>query len=370
VLLLVPSGTWVASDLRRSALRTTPDGVAAWSRSLERLGLEVSERFRSFTAEPLHGDALVLLEPIQPPSAAEVGLALTWARQGGIIVYSPGYDGLLLDSLHLSLARRSSGLNSDAPPRPSRFRPHPWTAGVPSDTALASWTLEPDSVSPPTWTPLAVAGGTQDATLAWLPQGSGGVLVVAEAEALSNARLASASMATVTTRALVDLLQPGDSVAFSEYHQGLEGRGGIFREVYALAASTPIGRVLLEGSAVAILLLLLSGRSFGAPEPEPETDRRSPLEHVEALGRIYEGSDSDRAVARRLVHGAVRRSGRRPVGSESEIDVLEAWRGRPELASPARLAIAAFRREPPDLARLSAALDAIVDEYAPKHQGP
>lgn len=370
VLLLVPSGTWVASDLRRSALRTTPDGVAAWSRSLERLGLRVGERFRSFTAEPLRGNALALLEPIQTPSAAEVGLALTWARQGGVIVYSPGYDGLLLDSLHLRLVRRSSAPSSDVPALPSRFLPHRWTEGVAPDTSLAAWTLELDSVSPPSWTPLAVVGESEDATLAWLPRGSGGVLVVAEAAALSNARLPSSSTATVMTRALLDLLQPGDTLAFSEYHQGVEGRGGIFREVYALAAGTPVGRLLLEGSAVAILLLLLSGRSFGAPEPEPETDRRSPLEHVEALGRIYEGSHSDRAVAKRLVHGAIRRSGQRPAGAETELDVLEAWGGRPELASPARLAIAAFRREPPDLVRLSSALDTIVDEYAPKHQGP
>lgn len=370
LLLLVPSGTWVASDLRRSVLRTTPDGVAAWSRSLDRLGLHVDERFRSFTAQPLRGKALVLLEPVQTPSAAEVGLALEWVRRGGVIVYSPGYDGLLLDSLRLSLVRRSGALSSDAPPHPSRFLPHRWTAGVASDTALATWTLEPDSVAPPTWTPLAVVEGSRDATLAWLPRGSGGVLIVAEAEALSNRRLASSSTATVMTRALLDLLQPGDTVAFSEYHQGVEGRGGIFRQVYALAASTPFGRVLLEGTAVAILLLLLSGRSFGAPEPEPETDRRSPLEHVEALGRIYERSESDRTVARRLVHGAIRRSGQRPSGAETELDVLEAWGGRPELTRLTRLATAAFRREPPDLVGLSSALDAIVDRYAPKHQGP
>jgi hypothetical protein len=370
VLLVVPSGTWVATDLRRSVLRTSPDGVAGWERSLQRLGLEVDESYRSFTAAPVHGDALVILEPIHPPSAAEAAAALAWVREGGILVYSPGFDGLLLDSLRLTLRRRSGAINSDEPPAPPRFRPHRWTEDVEPDTALATWSLEPDSVIRLDWTPLAVVQGTQDPTLAWVREGSGGVLVVAEAEPLSNARLATSSTATVMTRALLDLLTPGDTVVFSEYHQGVQGGRGIFREVYALAAGTPVGRVLMQGSVVAVLLLLLSGRSFGAPEPEREGDRRSPLEHVEALGRIYQGSASDRAVARRLVLGAVRRSGQRPSGADDELGILRAWSGRPEVASPSRLAIAALRRDPPDLAGLTSALDAIVDEYAPHHQAP
>jgi len=367
VVLLVPSGSWVASDVRRSSLRTTPDGVAAWSRSLDRLGLHVQERFRSFTAAPLSGDGLVLLEPIQPPSAAEVGRALTWAREGGVIVYSPSSGGLLLDSLGLSVERRSLAPGADAAPGPSRLRAHRWTSGIEPDSVIFTWSLEPDSVSPPAWTPLAVIAGSEDVTLAWLPEGEGGVLVTSEAAPLSNVSLQSSAFAAVITRALLDLLPAGDTIVFSEYHQGIEGRG-LFREAFRMARSTPVGRVLLEATTVALLLLLLSGRSFGAPEPEPETDRRSPLEHVEALGRIYERSHSDRAVARRLVHGAVRRSGQRPAGAETELEILEAWSGRPELASPTRLAMAALRREPPDLVRLSSALDAIVDHYAPEHR--
>jgi len=367
IVLLVPSGSWVATDVRRSSLRTTPDGVAAWSRSLDRLGLRVQERFRSFTAAPISGSALVLLEPIQAPSAAEVGRALSWVREGGVLVYSPGYESLLLDSLGLSVERRSLAPGADAAPGPSTLRPHRWTSGIAPDSAISTWSLEPDSVSPPAWTPLAVVAGSDDVTLAWIPEGEGGVLLTAEAAPLSNESLQSSAFAAVITRALLDMLPAGDTVVFAEYHQGIEGRG-LFRETYRMARSTPVGRVLLDAAAIAILLLLLSGRTFGAPEPEPEADRRSPLEHVEALGRIYENSHADRAVARRLVLGAVRRSGQRPGGAETELEILEAWSRRPELASPTRLAMAALRREPPDLVRLSSALDAIVDEYAPEHR--
>jgi hypothetical protein len=292
---------------------------------------------------------------------------MDWVRRGGLLVYSPAFGDPILDSLHLELSRRFIGPIADGLPGRSRFLEHPWTGGVEPDTALALWALERDDDDPPAWTPLAVlATDSAAVSLAWLPFGEGGALVVAQAQAVENGRLADSAMGVVMTRAILDLLAPGDTVVFSEYHQGGAGSRGLFREVYAIVASTAPGRARLLCTVIAVVLLVLSGRAFGTPVPEPERDRRSPLEHVEALGRIYEGATSDRAVARRLVQGAARRSGGRPSGTETDLDVLEAWGDRPDLAPAARLAIAALRRDPPDLVRLSSALDMIVDHHAPK----
>lgn len=366
-LLLVPSGTWVALDVRRSSLRTTPDGVAAWSRSLERLGAPVRSRFTSFTAGPLNPGALVLLEPVQPPSAAEVHEVLEWVRAGGVLVYSPRFESLVMDSLGLDVSLRSLGPGGDGPPGIAHLLPHRWTEGVEEDTLVATWALHAaDAKRSKSWVPLADLDSLS-ATLAWLPEGSGGALVLAQAGTLANDDLGVSAIAEVVTRALLDLVPAGDTVWFAEYHQAQDGRRGLFRESYALAAASPVGRVLLLVAVVSVLLLLLSGRPFGAPIPEPEPDRRSPLEHVDALGHIYETSSSDRAVARRLVLGAVRRLGRRPAGAEDEMEILEAWSRTTDIESPARSAIAALRSDPPDLAGLSTALDTIVDEYAPRH---
>ena len=73
VLLVTPRSAWVALDVRRSSLRTTPDGVAAWSRALPALGIPTAARFTSFTAEEPRGAAIVLLEPVVAPTAAEIG---------------------------------------------------------------------------------------------------------------------------------------------------------------------------------------------------------------------------------------------------------------------------------------------------------
>ena len=342
-LLLVPSGSWVALDVRRSAERTTPDGLAAWSRSLQQLGIRTGVRYTSFTADPPAGRGLVLLEPVQAPSAAEVAEVMAWVRGGGVLVYSPQFGGLVMDSLGLGVTLRRVGPGGGGPPGRSRLLRHRWTDGVEEDTLVATWTLGADSTRADTWTPLAVLDSTS-ATLAWVPEGAGGALIVAEARTLANADLGEAALAVVMTRALADLLDAGDTLIFSEYHQALDGRRGIFRESFALAAASPTGRALLHAAVAAIVLVLLLGRPLGAPIPDPEPDRRSPLEHVEALGRIYEGSSSDQAVARRLVRGAVRRSGQRPTVRDGEREILEAWAGRTELASPARLALAALSR--------------------------
>jgi len=210
--------------------------------------------------------------------------------------------------------------------------------------------------------PLSVTEDSIGARLAWVPEGVGGVLVLADAEELANQTVGSSSLAIVVTRAIVDLLEPGDTLFFSEYHQGLDGRRGMFREAYGLAAGSPLGRALLHLAVVGVLLFVLSGRRFGSPLQEAESDRRSPLEHVEALGRIYRASGSHGPVARRLVRGAVRRKALRPYGADSETEILQGWASQPELAVDSRTALTALEADPPDLMTLCSALDAIVTE--------
>ena len=361
-LLLVPTGAWVALDQRRSSLRTTADGVAAWSRSLDQLGVRVTPRYRSLTDEPPRGAGLVMLEPVLPPTAAEVREVLEWVRQGGVLVYSPVFGGLVMDSLGLSLTRRVARPNSTQLPERESLRPNRWTDGVGEGRAASTRSVEAGSLRARTWVPLSVIDDSTGATLAWVPEGVGGVLVVAEAENLANRTIGSSSLAIVVTRAIVDLLEPGDTLFFSEYHQGLDGRRGIFREAYGLAAGSPLGRVLLYLTAAGALLFLLSGRRFGSPLHDAEIDRRSPLEHVEALGRIYRTSGSQGHVARRLVRGAVRRMTLQPYGADPEAEILRGWTSQPELAAHARTALAALEADPPDLVSLSSALDAIVTE--------
>ena len=364
VLALVPSGAWVALDQRRSSLRTTPDGVGAWARSLEQLSVPVRQRYRSFTDEPPSGAGLVILEPVLAPTAAEVHAALQWVREGGTLVYSPSRGGLMMDSVGIELTSWADETRVVGSARDSLL-PHRWTGEGLAGPTNSAWALTADSVRERTWVPLSMNDEAGLPTLAWLPEGEGGLLVLADAEELANRTLDSSVSAIAATRAVVDRMAAGDTLFFSEYHQALDGRRGVFRETYALAKSSSLGRATLHAAVAAAFLLLLAGRRFGSPLPVPEGERRSTLEHVEALARIYKAARSHGAVARRLIRGAARRMGLPPSsGADSEAEMLVTWGSRPELAEPAAGALTAFGADPPDLATLESALDAIVARHA------
>jgi hypothetical protein len=365
VLLLTPRSAWIALDERRSSLRTTRDGVAAWSRALARLGVPVSPRFASFSEEPPRGAAIVLLEPFVPPSAAEVGSLLAWIRSGGTLVYSPNLDTTISDSIGLSgsyVEDLPESVETD-----SRLVPHRWTQGVEGDADVNVWVLEDDSLLTGGWVRLGAAGDDA-ATLAWVPVGAGGVLAIAEAAVLANESLATSTLSVVVTRALADVVEAGDTVFFDEYHQGLDGRSGLVSEVVGMASDAPAGRAAMHLALAAVALLFATARPFGAPAPPPDAKRRSPLEHVEALGRIYEIAGSERSVARRLVHGAARRMGVRARTDQNELEIIGGWRDHPHLERAAGLALAACRRDPLDLTDLATALDAVVEAHTARNR--
>ena len=113
-----PSGV-SAPDVRRSALRTTPDGVAALHRAIGRLGPPTSTRVTPLVdADPLRG-TLLILQPVRRPSPREVHELLDWVRGGGFLIHAPREDSPILDSL--GLVRRtlvedgdSAGARGDA----------------------------------------------------------------------------------------------------------------------------------------------------------------------------------------------------------------------------------------------------------------
>jgi hypothetical protein len=340
--------------------------VAAWYRSLDRLQVPVAQRFTSFTEEEPRGAAIVLLEPIVSPTAAEIGAVLRWIREGGMLIYSPNFESILSDSLGLR-----ASLVDDLDPiieNDGRVVPHRWSTGVEGDADVGSWVLEADSLRTTGWVPLAVAVTPSAATLAWVPLGAGGVLALAEAEVVANRSLDSTNLSVIVTRALADVAEDGDTVFFSEFHQGLDDRRGFVGQALGMASDSPVGRAAMSLAVVGFLLLLATGRPFGAPVPQPEAKRRSPLEHVDALGRIYETSGAERSAGRRLVHGAARRMGLRARTDLGEEEVIGSWRAHPHLADPAHLALGAWRRDPLDLSALARALDAVVEAHAARNR--
>lgn len=417
-LLLVPASSWIALDQRRSSLRTTPDGLAAWSASLEELGIPTAARYGSFTGAPLRERALVLMEPMLAPTPEEVHRIMGWIRGGGVLVHSPSLDSGLMDSVGVRLrvwngdeademeapegagiregpesrvapgGGRAPELRSGGGGAPGSFADHPWTSGLQGERDATTWVLEPEAGSVEGWIPLTRFPGPVGtrSSLAWTPVGEGGVLMLSEAEDLANGSLDDSPVALATTRAITDLLAPGDTLVFSEYHQGMDDRRGLLRESLAMARASGAGRVLLHVVIVGVLALVLVHRGLGAPIPSDREDRRSPREHVDALADILRSAEARKSVADRLVRGAARRmhldtdggatpgaqrslrgaprSGARPVGAGADATrILEQWARDAAGPGPARAALRAMHRRPVDLVALARALDALVERH-------
>ena len=124
-LLLAPSGT-VAIDQRRSMARTTPDGVAAWARSLEALGVRVEPRFADLDSDRPEGAGLALLEPLVDLSAREVHRVLEYVRGGGTLIFAPGFVAPLRDSLNYEIVALPADPYGFTTFRDSLIA-HPWT---------------------------------------------------------------------------------------------------------------------------------------------------------------------------------------------------------------------------------------------------
>lgn len=135
--------------------------------------------------------------------------------------------------------------------------------------------------------------------------------------------------------------RPG-RVAWDEYHQGFgEARMGLAGQTWRWLRASPTGWAILQLIAVALLWLALSAVRFGPARAVIERRRRSPVEHLEALGAGLESaSDSDTAV-QRLAFGLRRRLSR--TGNLSSGD-LRGWLDSLELAMRGPEGRAAVRR--------------------------
>ena len=99
-----------ADNTARSYFRTTPDGVAAVARTIERLGRPAAPRITPLVeADPVRGTMALISAP-HFPSPREVNALLDRVRTGGALLYVPPYmpteDSAFVTPLMDSLALR------------------------------------------------------------------------------------------------------------------------------------------------------------------------------------------------------------------------------------------------------------------------
>ena len=314
VLLLAPPVSQVAMDYRLSTFRTTPDGVGALYETLEAMGVNVDRRLTPLAGVDAIRGPLAILEPVEPFSPAELDSLFSWVERGGRLIVSPptGFTGSELHE-HLRLVL-SYGLRADA----AVVGSHRWTDGLDS-LGTMYWAFDPDTLDGPALVPLVVDSVSGEPIVGILQRGAGEILAIADGQPLSNGRILADGLAPLVVRAAAEWTPEDGALRFDEYHHGYRG-GSPYEAIARAITGGPVGSAVLQLIGVALLALLAAAVRFGSPRPPRTESRRSPLEHVDALGEVYRQAHADGLARRRLLAGFARRLGReRPLPGEEAV---------------------------------------------------
>ena len=358
VALLTPEDTGGRTgDARLTSRSTESQGAAALFELAGRLGWQPTQRLTD--SIPL-GDTTsvhLVLDPPIAPSATETHEILDRVRRGAGLVFVLG-SGPLADSLGLgsrvpragsvvgaaqlivgasgplvaedttSCANRDAGWLSAGlpfwPDRQTHILAIRWEGQRPAG-ARALATVRTVS---------GIAGNELPAVIGF-PLGRGRVVVAADPDLLRNdvLRVCRWGADVVAIRMLEYASEdaPGGGrrqrLVFDEYHQGYGEQPGTVRGIVTYLRRTASGHFVLQLAAAGLVVLLAIGPRLIPPRAAERIERRSPLEHVDALARAYRAVGATRTATLRLVHG-VRRRVDRSLGGRGDAttdDAFLAW---------------------------------------------
>jgi len=347
---------------------------------MDSLGVALRER----SAREEASDEL-LLRPRWHEHALTAGLpaplppVLDRVRAGGTLLYAPKYRANrfgrvgatpLMDSLGVALRERSAREEaSDELLLRPRWHEHALTAGLPAPLPpvhglRVRGDADPDSSGVDGVERLLTAEdgeGVEWIAAAELSLGEGRVVVFSEAAPLSNERAGDDPLAVLAVRAALAYTGAADTVFFDEFHQGIRGERSRAEVLGDFFLGSRGGMTLLHLAAACLLVLACAGIRFGAPAPAvapPDLERRSPLEHVSALGDLYRKAGAPNTAALLLLARLARSARRPPPRTAGEavalLRKLDAGEGPDTPLARARKGLRAI---PPDLAAIVAGVD-------------
>ena len=340
VALLTPEATGGRTgDPRLTSRSTQPQGAAALYELAGRLGWQPTRRM--VDSIPLGDTTAVhlILDPPVVPSAAETHEVLDRVRRGAGLIFVLG-SGPLADSLGLGsrMSRPGTGsvigasqllvspagtLVADSVDRCEGRGESVLSAGLPfwPDRQTHILALQWKGTQPAgaralvfVRTVSGIAGNEVPAVVGF-PLERGRVVVAADPDLLRNDVLRvcrwGAGVAAVRMLEYASDGAPGggrrDRLVFDEYHQGYGEQPGTIRGILSYLEQTSSGHFVLQLAGAGLLLLFALGPRLLVPRTTERIERRSPLEHVDALARAYRAVGATRTATGRLVHGLRRR---------------------------------------------------------------
>lgn len=320
IVVLFPPGRPVSLDQRLSTFRTTPDGAGALYELMRTLDVPETRRMSPLDGPAPLGRAFVLLAPTLPLTRSERDTLTAWVKAGGTLVSAPRFNDPLLTTLGLVLLPVGGLHGATALPAAG-----PWTQGVDSLVHVHEAIAVRNATPLRDIQPLATLSNTRDSiadiVVLRARYGDGHVVLFSDAWMLSNARIAEDGAAVLFARAAAAAVA-GGTLQFDEYHHGHRG-GSPVRAFFGFLATRRPGWLMLQLMVVLLLASVPAAVRFGAPLVSRAGPRRSPLEHVAALGEVYRQAQAADLARRRLVVGFARRLGRERPPRGRELDFLE-----------------------------------------------
>jgi hypothetical protein len=146
------------------------------------------------------------------------------------------------------------------------------------------------------------------------PLGAGRVAALSDADLLRNdvIRVCHYGLGVSAVRALDWVSRGGrPPLVFDEYHQvgpgAVDTGANMWGAAWDFLRHTTVGHAILQAIGAGLVLLLALGIRPVAPREPRHIERRSALEHVEALARAYAQARATRVATRRLLRGLRRR---------------------------------------------------------------
>ena len=379
-------------DFRSSTFLNGPEGSKGLHDVLLRLG-RLSERRRTSlehlaTERARRPAILVLNAPVIPLEDEELVQLIRFIRAGGAALVT-GWGGGVTEcagwrTQAIVGPEDSMGVE---PPRLTRLRLPKidrvltrFTPKVEEPTRLESLRKAYDEDSQPgicnTLIPFAVdtivaALNRRPVILRLRYRGGGTLTLAADRGWFTNRVWRDTDVPVVVLPLLTPSRERPGRVVWDEYHQGFGEDDGpsLVGSTWRWIRGSPAGWALLQLIAVALVWLAMTAVRFGPAREVVERRRRSPLEHLEALGAGLESAEDGDTAVRRLAVGLRRRLSRAGlVGDENVLRWLEglelATRGPRGRAAVRRLHHLLTARDPGgESARVLQAAQAVEDVW-------
>jgi hypothetical protein len=340
-----------SSSGERSTYSTAPGGSRMAFELAQRMGWKAERRttrLDSSAVPPVN----VVLAPSQMLGAHEVHRLLDEVRRGGALVFTLDGGDEIADSLGVGQARRGRFLNGSSDPNcpPPSFQERA-SLTVPPEVHRVVWYRPAPG---PTVT-LARVNGRDDEefpVVVGFPMGRGRVAVVTSSGIFANEAVRMCTWgADVGVARALEYVRPRDRapprLVFDEFHHGYGTHAGSVRAIAAYLGGTSSGHFLTQALLAGLLVVLAKAPRAIPPRTAARIARRSPLEHVDALGHAYADVGGTRTATARLLSGVRRRAERttaraRAIDDEAFLDSVHAR--FPTLGQPVEVVRDALRR--------------------------